>query len=628
MKVSFDWFIIMSTPESFESDSSVLSDIPEECAVCKTAEVESEVKCAKCFVYVCRNCVVDGVMIYSHKSGPSVHSVCNICYSYINRLETFINSEGLAWGHLSHRGSQWLSISGAKAWAQPQKISIAAYEGLSLKDDDKEMIGKDVDSGRTDPNTFNWEIFETLIRLQQESYIEDIKKVLQAYCIRNSKVGYCQGMNFVTVWLLIFMDLNSAFIMLCYLVEKWLLPDFYIGSSHGNSLNGFYIESTVIASIIEHLMPSMQLNDIPSNDFSDLFSLQHLIQLFVNTVDLETTVFFWDKLSEQGSIALIRGVVSLILISEKAVKNNTHPLQILKLLNENRIAPQVQEAYKTLLNEITSLRVERLRKMATDFRAKQWMDCERIVVRKLANASKFSNEEIQRLQEQFIKLMKDMQGSQTSPKRDLNQRRPTIGLPANLQEKMQGINADLQIGIGKSDFLKLLQEIAPGMAEQGEELFRTFDEDASGYLDFRELMIAMSFISKGDFEDKLRVCFDVYDSDKSGYLKDDELQTLIERILTPYSNEVTQHPDNQELKSKIVQIHSKMSQLTQQSKGKVAFNDFLNGIKSDMFLYNCVSEYLGTEHRPQVSKIYSAMNFGTFSESKDSDGKCNLCLLL
>jgi Ca2+-binding EF-hand superfamily protein len=517
-----------------------------------------------------------------------------------------------------------LSLSGAKSWASLQKISIFQYDDLRLSDADKEMIGKDVESGRSDPNTFNWEIHETLLRLYKESYISDIKRVLQAYCIRNSKVGYCQGMNIVTVWLLMFMDQNSAFIMLSYLVEKWLLPDFYMGSSHGNSLNGFYIESTVIASIVEHLIPSMKTSEISSSDFSDLFSLQHLIQLFVSTVDLQTTVFLWDKLAEHGSIALIRGVVSLVIISEKAVNNGTHPLQILKLLNENRIAPQVKETYGLIMKDVTDLRVEKLRKMATDLRAKQWMDCERIVVKKLANVSKFSNEEVEKLQERFVKLMKEMQGT----KKDVNQRRPTIGLPVNLQIKMEGISENSQIGIGKNDFLKLLQEIAPGMADQGEELFRTFDEDHSGYLDFRELMCAMSYISKGNFEDKLRVCFDAYDSDRSGFLKDEELQVLIERILAPCSDEVTKNPHDQDLKIKIVQIHQKMSQLTQQNNGKISFSDFLNGIKADMFLYNCVSEYLGTEHRPQVSKIYSAMNFGTFSEPNENNGRCKMCLLL
>ena len=226
-------------------------------------------------------------------------------------------------------------------------------------------------TGRSDPGTHNWQVRECLLRISGSTYRDDIKKVLKAYCVKNNKVGYCQGMNIVTVWLLIFLDYNKAFLMLCYLIEKKLLPDFYIGSKHGNSLNGFYIESTVIAGLLEHILPGMKNNDIPTNEFSDFFSLQHLIQIFVSTVDIETTVFLWDKLCKEGSISLIRGVVALVIISEKAVKNGTHPLHILKILADNRVAPQVQETYERLEKEITDVRVQRLRKLARDLRAKQ-----------------------------------------------------------------------------------------------------------------------------------------------------------------------------------------------------------------------------------------------------------------
>ena len=116
---------------------------------------------------------------------------------------------------------------------------------------------------------------------------------------------------------MMFLDKNHAFWMLCLLVEKKLLPDFYIGNKHGNSLNGFYVETTVIAGILEFVMPSIKNTPLPPTDFCDLFCLQFMIQLFVNTVDMKTTIFLWDKLLEEGSIALIRGTVGLVQICEK-----------------------------------------------------------------------------------------------------------------------------------------------------------------------------------------------------------------------------------------------------------------------------------------------------------------------
>jgi hypothetical protein len=51
------------------------------------------------------------------------------------------------------------------------------------------------------------------------------------------------------------MDENSAFWMLNCLIEHLLLPDFYIGNKHGNSLNGFHVECTTLAGLLEAIFP-------------------------------------------------------------------------------------------------------------------------------------------------------------------------------------------------------------------------------------------------------------------------------------------------------------------------------------------------------------------------------------
>ena len=43
------------------------------------------------------------------------------------------------------------------------------------------------------------------------SYRDDISRVLKAYCARNPNIGYCQGMSYVCMWLLLFLDHNRAF---------------------------------------------------------------------------------------------------------------------------------------------------------------------------------------------------------------------------------------------------------------------------------------------------------------------------------------------------------------------------------------------------------------------------------
>lgn len=82
------------------------------------------------------------------------------------------------------------------------------------------------------------------------------------------------------------------------------------------------------------------------------------------------------------------------------------------------------------------------------------------------------------------------------------------------------------------------------MEEWASGLFDNFDEDKSGFLDFRELVICMSILSKGTFEERLRLCFDVYDSDKSGYLQRDELQKFMDSIIQLYTKVVAKESES------------------------------------------------------------------------------------
>jgi Ca2+-binding EF-hand superfamily protein len=255
------------------------------------------------------------------------------------------------------------------------------------------------------------------------------------------------------------------------------------------------------------------------------------------------------------------------------------------------------------------------------------MQCEALVVKKLENISNFSKDEIEELQIRFNTLLKELRT--VRPNEKISRRRPTVQLPKHLQSKMNDYQGSMTIGISKEEFLKILSEISPSLAQRGEEIFIKFDEDASGYLDFRELTIAMSVLSKGTFEDKLRIFFDAYDTEHCGYLGTAELNTLIEQILLPLSDSIQNNPESEDLRKNIVNVHLKMSQLCEESSGKVFFNDFVAGIKSDMLLFSVISDYIGND-RPQVTRVFNAINLGTFTEKdfEDYNGRCRMCTLL
>ncbi len=68
--------------------------------------------------------------------------------------------------------------------------------------------------------------------------------------------------------------------------------------------------------------------------------------------------------------------------------------------------------------------------------------------------------------------------------------------------------------LDKKKFLTVYQEFFPrGKSEKfSNEVFRLFDTDNSGKIDFTEFLVAISTSDKGDIKTKLHLAFNLYDS--------------------------------------------------------------------------------------------------------------------
>ena len=70
-----------------------------------------------------------------------------------------------------------------------------------------------------------------------------------------------------------------------------------------------------------------------------------------------------------------------------------------------------------------------------------------------------------------------------------------------------------------------------GNAEQYcEHVFRTFDTDQNGVIDFEEFLLAMYVTTAGTAEEKLRMAFKMYDIDGNGVIDPEEMLKVVEAI--------------------------------------------------------------------------------------------------
>ncbi|KAI6241453.1 Neuronal calcium sensor 2 [Aphelenchoides fujianensis] len=102
-----------------------------------------------------------------------------------------------------------------------------------------------------------------------------------------------------------------------------------------------------------------------------------------------------------------------------------------------------------------------------------------------------------------------------------------------IKEWYKGFVQDCPKGhLTKDQFIKVYKDFFPSGSAEGfcEHVFRTFDTDNSGFIDFKEFLLAINVTSSGTPEQKLEWAFRMYDIDGNGTIDEKEMIKIIEAI--------------------------------------------------------------------------------------------------
>ena len=150
----------------------------------------------------------------------------------------------------------------------------------------------------------------------------------------------------------------------------------------------------------------------------------------------------------------------------------------------------------------------------------------------------------------------------------------------------RGILLDMPNGrMDVDEFKKIYNRMFPSGVDDkyAEHVFRSFDKNKDGHIDFREFVIAISITSRGTLDQKLQWAFKVYDIDEDGYIDRKEMLEIVKAILkmsrhNSLSNNLSVSEDIATPEERVDDI---IKQLDINMDGKLSEKEFIDGSKNN-----------------------------------------------
>merc|ERR1711862_808483 len=160
-----------------------------------------------------------------------------------------------------------------------------------------------------------------------------------------------------------------------------------------------------------------------------------------------------------------------------------------------------------------------------------------------------------------------------------------------IQEWYKGFMVDCPDGrLTPAAFMKIYGKCFPSSngGEFCNHVFRTFDSDKNGYIDFKEFLLAIDVTSSGTPEEKLNWAFSMYDVDGNGWIDLVEMTRIVKSIYKMMGPEKLQiaMEENQTPEEKAEGIFKRMDI---NSDGKVTRTEFVRSCINDQKLVELLS---------------------------------------
>ena len=155
----------------------------------------------------------------------------------------------------------------------------------------------------------------------EKNFLEKLKNILVCYSIRNTSIGYCQGMNFIVGRLLLIIDNEEqVFWIFTQIIEK-ILPLIYY-----SDLAGIIIQTTIIDTFISFFLKNFYDFLLDNNFKLSLNNFIHkwMVSLFTQALSPEMVYTFFDFFFLDGETCLFKGALFIMFFMEKIISEKKY----------------------------------------------------------------------------------------------------------------------------------------------------------------------------------------------------------------------------------------------------------------------------------------------------------------
>lgn len=119
-------------------------------------------------------------------------------------------------------------------------------------------------------------------------------------------------------------------------------------------------------------------------------------------------------------------------------------------------------------------------------------------------------------------------------------------------------------------------------------VFRVFDENKDGAIEFEEFIRALSVTSRGSLEEKLVWAFKLYDVDNDGYITREEMYSIVDAIYQMLGNQAKVEDSEDDPKKRVDRI---FEQLDKNHDNQLSLEEFKEGSKHDPKIVQALTLY-------------------------------------